>query len=80
MRRGKIGTRIAAGALALSLTLSLAQAPGALAAGSSQPSSWAAAEVERAREAGLLDVNPQSGYQENITRGEPEPWAARWGS
>ena len=70
MRRGKIGTRIAAGALALGLVLSLSPAPGALAAGSSQPSSWAAAEVERAREAGLLDFNPQSGYQENITRGE----------
>lgn len=70
MKRRDIGTRIAAGALALSLTLSLAPAPGALAAGSSQPSSWAAAEVERAREAGLLDFNPHSGYQENITRGE----------
>ena len=70
MKGRGIGTRIAAGAVALSLTMGLTAAPGAMAAGSNQPSSWAAAEVERAREAGLLDFNPHSGYQENITRGE----------
>lgn len=70
MKGRGIGMRIAAGAVALSLTMGLTAAPGAMAAGSNQPSSWAAAEVERAREAGLLDFNPRSGYQENITRGE----------
>ena len=54
MRRGKIGTRIAAGALALGLVLSLSPAPGALAAGSSQPSSWAAEQVNAAIAATVL--------------------------
>ena len=66
MKRGRIGKCMVAGVL----TLSMALTSGAMAVGDGQPSSWAAAEVERAREAGLLDFEPHSGYQEDITRGE----------
>ena len=56
MKQGRIARKIVAGALALSLTAGLAGvAPaGALDSWFSQPSGWAAADVERAEAEGLL--------------------------
>ena len=55
MKRGRMGTRIAAGALALVLAAGLTAAPAdALDVWFSQPSGWAAADVDRAAEEGLL--------------------------
>ena len=54
VKRGRMGTRIAAGALALALAAGLTAAPaGALDVWFSQPSGWAAADVDRAAEEGL---------------------------
>ena len=52
VKRGRMGTRIAAGALALAAGLTAAPA-GALDVWFSQPSGWAAADVDRAAEEGL---------------------------
>ena len=73
MKRGKIGTRIVAGALTLSLAAGLAGAAPARALDSwfSQPSGWAAADVERAEAEGLLiPYYFSSELQGDITREE----------